>query len=289
MSLRRKPGATDYKYPFILVFSIKSLLERVRRTRHIYVIFIVKQNEEHNISISNFWLKEVPLSSRKNSELIEYEDGPWNKLCITVETTQTFRELLQDDRQWSGPFTMPSCSSSLLWFFFCLHWVFVAACELPPGERHGLSCSGACRILVPGPRIVLTSHALEDGFLTTGLPGKSCISFSVRSVTKPSLYIQWGQTNWNVRVWSRGRFVTGPWKEMGDSCLLNPELSKGFQHSTFEGKVREGHGLLMSNSFVVAAVHVGQFRVFLYISNKRNVFLHSVTLYLYVTGKMLSS
>jgi len=34
------------------------------------------------------------------------------------------------------------------------------------------------------------SHALEDGFLTTGLPGKSCISFSVRSVTKPSLYIQ---------------------------------------------------------------------------------------------------
>ena len=99
MSLRRKPGATDYKYPFILVFSIKSLLERVQRTRHVYVMFIMKQNEEHTISISNFWLKEVPLSSKKNSELIEYEDGAWNKLCITVEATQTFMEPLQDDRQ----------------------------------------------------------------------------------------------------------------------------------------------------------------------------------------------
>ena len=215
----------------------------------------------NNIYIRNFWLKEVPLSSRKNSEFRLWSWGL--RQGITVETTQTFMELLRDNRQWSGPFTTTSCSSSLLWFFFCLHWVFVAACGLSPDMGHGLSCSVACRILVPGARIGLTSHALEDGFLTTGLPGKPCISLSVRSVTKPSLYVQWGQTNWIIRVWSRERFVTCPCKEIGDSCPSNPELSKGFQQSTFEGKVREGHGLLMSKSFVVAAVHVGQFRVFL--------------------------
>ena len=38
---------------------------------------------------------------------------------------------------------------------------------------HGLSCPAACGILVPQPGIEPTSPALEDGFLTTGPPGRS--------------------------------------------------------------------------------------------------------------------
>ena len=38
---------------------------------------------------------------------------------------------------------------------------------------HGLSWSIACGILVPRPRIEPASPALQGGFLTTGLPGKS--------------------------------------------------------------------------------------------------------------------
>ena len=37
----------------------------------------------------------------------------------------------------------------------------------------GLSCPAACRILVPQPGIEPASPALQDGFLTTGPPGKS--------------------------------------------------------------------------------------------------------------------
>ena len=36
-----------------------------------------------------------------------------------------------------------------------------------------LSCSTACRILVPQPEIQPVSPALQSGFLTTGPPGKS--------------------------------------------------------------------------------------------------------------------
>ena len=40
---------------------------------------------------------------------------------------------------------------------------------------HGLSCRMACGILVPRPRIEPASPALEGGFFTTGLPGKSLL------------------------------------------------------------------------------------------------------------------
>ena len=38
---------------------------------------------------------------------------------------------------------------------------------------HGLSCPTACGILIPCPGIEPLSPALEGGFFTTGLPGKS--------------------------------------------------------------------------------------------------------------------
>ena len=286
MSLRRKPGATYYKYPFILVFPIRSLLARVRRTRQIYIMFIMKQNEEHNIYIPNFWLKEIPLSSRKNSEFRVWSWGL--RQGITVETTQTFMELLRDNRQWSGPFTTTSCSSSLLWFFFCLHWVFVAACGLSPDEGHGLSCSVACRILVPGARIRLTSHALEDGFLTTGLPGKPCISLSVRSVTKPSLYVQWGQTNWNVSLEQKKICnMSMP----GDRWLM-PLEPRTFQRVSAKHFRRQGEGRAWFIDVQILCCCSCPCRSVQGVSvnfQKRNIFLHSVTFYLYVTGKMSSS
>ena len=46
----------------------------------------------------------------------------------------------------------------------------------------------------------------------------------------------------NVGVCSRERFIAGPCKETGGSCLKNPELPESFQQSPFVGKVREGRG-----------------------------------------------
>ena len=45
----------------------------------------------------------------------------------------------------------------------------------------GLSCPAACGILVPRPGIETVSLALEDGFFTTGPPGKSQIFFRFSS------------------------------------------------------------------------------------------------------------
>ena len=66
-----------------------------------------------------------------------------------------------------------------------------------------LSCSVACRILVPRPRIEPASPALQGGFLTTGLlPGKApshslkknffffgCGPFSMQNNTASVVYI----------------------------------------------------------------------------------------------------
>ena len=54
---------------------------------------------------------------------------------------------------------------SLLRCGTCVSFSLIVAC--------GLSCPVARGILVPGPGIELASPALQDGFLTTGPPGKS--------------------------------------------------------------------------------------------------------------------
>ena len=55
-----------------------------------------------------------------------------------------------------------------------------SSCEVQTPERegsvaavHGLSCPPACGILILQPGIEPVFPALESGFLTTGLPGKS--------------------------------------------------------------------------------------------------------------------
>ena len=51
-----------------------------------------------------------------------------------------------------------------MYVFTWLCWVLVLA--------HGLSCPGACGILVPWPEIQPGSSAWQDRFLATGPPGK---------------------------------------------------------------------------------------------------------------------
>ena len=46
---------------------------------------------------------------------------------------------------------------------------------------------------------------------------------------------QWGQTNRNVGVWSRDRFIAGPSKENRWLVLKAPELPDGFQGRIFKG------------------------------------------------------
>ena len=92
-----------------------------------------------------------------------------------------------------------SCLLGFVWlllFFFWLHWLFVEACGLSLVVAHRdfslvlahqlqnvkLSCSAACGILVPKPRIEPASPALEGGSLTTGPPGKSHVPFVLLTI-----------------------------------------------------------------------------------------------------------
>ena len=49
-------------------------------------------------------------------------------------------------------------------------------------------------------------------------------------------------------VWSRERFTAGPCKETSGSCLKNPKVPKSLQQSTFIGKVKERHGLVVAKA-----------------------------------------
>ena len=46
----------------------------------------------------------------------------------------------------------------------------------------------------------------------------------------------------NIGIWNREKFIVGPSKEMGGSCLKNTELTQSFWQSPFIGIVREGCG-----------------------------------------------
>ena len=48
-----------------------------------------------------------------------------------------------------------------------------------------------------------------------------------------------GQTNQNISVWSRERFIAGPCKETGGSWPPDPKLSESFQQNISKGQVRE--------------------------------------------------
>ena len=78
-------------------------------------------------------------------------------------------------------------ATSIYFFFFRLHWVFMVVSRgfscCRTGALEGglssalvpwLSCHASCGILVPRSGIKLKSLALEGGFSTTGQPRKSC-------------------------------------------------------------------------------------------------------------------
>ena len=62
------------------------------------------------------------------------------------------------------------------------------------------------------------------------------------------------QTNQNISVWSRERFIAGPCKETGGSWPPDPRLSECFQQNIFKGQAREeGHRVcdqLMHNCLI---------------------------------------
>ena len=63
-----------------------------------------------------------------------------------------------------------------------LHWGARASLVV-----HGLSCSKACGILISRPGIKPVSPVLVGGFLTTGPPEKSHLSYFRRNILTPAL------------------------------------------------------------------------------------------------------
>ena len=79
---------------------------------------------------------------------------------------------------------------------------------------------------------------------------------------------QWGQTNCTLEFGAEKGLLQGQARRWVAHAPENPKVSEGFQQSTSKGKVREGVRLVVTNfsvseSFVLAAVPVGQLTMFL--------------------------
>ena len=57
-------------------------------------------------------------------------------------------------------------------------------------------------------------------------------------------------------VWNIVRFIAGPCKEMGASCLKNPKLLESFQQRPFIEKVREEVSLVVANFLVSDSLYL---------------------------------
>ena len=83
----------------------------------------------------------------------------------------------------------------------------------------------------------------------------------------------------NNKVWSRERFIAGPFQEMGGSCLKNPELPKSFQAKPFYWKGEGGAWLVVAHFLVLDPLFLrsghGQVMMFLSTSTKTDVILCS--------------
>ena len=66
-----------------------------------------------------------------------------------------------------------SCTTSHMGSVVALHGLSSCGTQASGVAVSGL-CPRACGILVPGPGVEPASHTLQDRFLTTGSPGKSC-------------------------------------------------------------------------------------------------------------------
>ena len=60
---------------------------------------------------------------------------------------------------------------------------------------------------------------------------------------------QWGQTNWNIGIWSRERFTAGPCQEKRYFLPWKVSASSRFWQSTFKSQVRD-EGSRVSNQLM---------------------------------------
>ena len=102
-----------------------------------------------------------------------------SSLCVSLSCLSAHTQRKCHLRTWGEGSCLKTTESSPetklptpFLFFFWLCWIFIAVHGLSL-VIHWLSCPTAWGILVPQPQIKPVSSALEGGFLTTGLPGKS--------------------------------------------------------------------------------------------------------------------
>ena len=77
-----------------------------------------------------------------------------------------------------------------------------------------------------------------NGFRYFGFTLSEFITFPLCCWTQvPVPDAHWGQANWNVRVWSRERFIEGPSKENRWLTLRRPKLPDGFLGKIFIDKI----------------------------------------------------
>ena len=108
--------------------------------------------------------------------------------------------------------------------------------ELPPFYSKGLLCSFSEQ-MKPGSRGQKPLASPEVTVRLRPLP-KSCL---ILLVQVPGPEAQWGPTNWNIKVWSRERFIVGPCKDTDGSWLKNIPISPTKIANHFK-KPGEGRG-----------------------------------------------
>ena len=106
-------------------------------------------------------------------------------------------------------------------FLWLTHFHQPGAPLLPHHHTHTLAHTHT----IPSAHSILSILALID-FIQLSVLVWRYIFIVLAQVRVPNA--QWGQTNWNVRVWSRERFIAGPYEETGGFCPKSPELPEVF-------------------------------------------------------------
>ena len=92
-------------------------------------------------------------------------------------------------------------------------------------EARGLSCSMACDILVPWPRIKSTSPALRGRFLTTGPPGNA------------RFFCPWNFPGKNTGMGCYFHSISYPWSRDQTEFFVSPASAEAFFTTVPPGKL----------------------------------------------------
>ena len=120
-------------------------------------------------------------------------------------------------------------------FVFCLYfkYLFIGCirsllrCRNLSLVAYGLSCPIACGTVVPRPEIEPASPALENGFLSTGPPGKAHRLVLQEAVSQGGVLLLWGAVHLDVTIFfffwpchvACGILVPQPGVESGSSAV----------------------------------------------------------------------